>query len=433
MGTVAPRRTAAADPPGPRIGHNGRRAPSCPRTASIADPFEKEFVTASHPTSPASPPTASGTARRPSVKDVARLAGVSVGTVSNVVNGRTFVRAEARERVEAAIAELGFVRNATAKALRTGVSPLVGVAVLDLANPFFMEAATGMERRLNQDGCVMALSSTHSDVEEEARLLHALAGQGVRGILLTPSDTALTVAHEVVGRGIPVVLFDSPATPPDMPSISVDDQKGAELALTHLLELGHRRIAFLNGPRRVRQARDRLAGVRRAVSLAARRSAGGAGRPASRRPSPNDKVDLVEIPLESFTANAARDRVHQLLLDAGIHAGPAPRPLPASFPTAFFCANDLIAFGAMTALRDAGVRVPTDVSLVGFDDIPMASEMSVPLTTIRQPMEELGWAAAEALFATADGAPVGHRKFLPSLVERASAAPPPDRPDQSGR
>jgi LacI family transcriptional regulator len=357
-----------------------------------------------------------GRGRRPRVKDVARRAGVSVGTVSNVVNGRESVGAEVRRRVEAAIEELGFVRNASAKSLRTGVLPLVGVAVLDITNPFFMEAAAGTERRLDQEGCVMALSSTRSDSAEEARLLRTLAAQGVRGILLTPTDSSLSVAHEIVNHGIPVVLFDSPAAPEDMSSILVDDRAGAAVAIDHLCSIGHHRIAFLNGPGHVRQAMARRAGVDAAIE----RFKGGV------------QLDVHE--LETFTAGAGRDAARSMLTEAGFqapmgtdgvgaHTGPlAPPELPDDFPTAIFCANDLIAFGAMTALRDAGVRIPQDVSLVGFDDISMASQMSVPLTTVHQPMGDLGWAAADMLLT--DPTTIRHLTFLPSLVVRESTAVP---------
>lgn len=361
-------------------------------------------------------PTPTRPVKAPSVKDVARLADVSVGTVSNVLNGRDSVRPAIRARVEAAIDELGFVPNPTAQALRTGMRPLVGVAVLDIANPFFMEAAAGVERRLDQDGCVMALSSTRSDTEEEARVLRTLAGQGVRGILLTPTDPELAVAHEVVARGTQVVLFDYPGAPQDMSSVSVDDRAGARLAVSHLLDLGHRTIGFLNGPHHVRQARDRAAGAHQAVD-------------AFEQP-----VSLRMVELDAFTAEAGRNGMRALLTGAHVRAftgtngldatgAPlSPPTLPRDFPTAFFCANDLIAFGVMTALRDSGVRIPQDVSLIGFDDISVASQMSVPLTTVRQPMAELGWAAADLLLG--EDREIQHQSFYPDLVVRHSTGAP---------
>lgn len=376
------------------------------------------------------PPSTTPPAKTPSIKDVARLAQVSVGTVSNVLNGRGFVRNEVRQRVEAAIDSLGYVPNPTAQALRRGVSPLVGVAVYDLTNPFFMEAASGMERRLAADGCVMALSSTKSSPTTEATLLRALMGQAVRGILLTPSDPELSAAREVVQRGIPIVLFDSPAQPEDMSSISVDDRTGASLAIQHLMSLGHTNIMFFNGPASIRQAQDRLHGAEDALGAALAMQA---HRSSGDEPAPQ----LHTLNLPAFTAEAGRTTMCALLEKEGIPTPVAhdnaslpgrpttPPALPNSFPTAFFCANDLIAFGAMTMLRDAGIRVPDDVSIVGFDDIAIAAQMSVPLTTVRQPMEELGWAAADLLLGDKTGKPrIQHLKFFPTLVTRASTAAP---------
>lgn len=352
-----------------------------------------------------------GAARvRPSVKEVARAAGVSVGTVSNVLNRPEQVTEDMRKRVESAVEELGYVRNSAAQVLRTGVSPLVGVAVLDITNPFFTGAAAGMERRLSQEGCIMVLASTHSDEQVEANLLRGLSGQGVRGVLLTATDPELVTAREIVEKGTPVVLFDSPNAPDDMASVFVDDIVGATQAVKHLLELGHRHIAFLNGPSRTRQARDRLSGVEKAIA-----------------PYSDVRLDVHET--ADFTAEAGRTAVGALL------AGSEPGKIPPGFATAIFCANDMLAFGAMTALRDAGILVPSQVSLVGFDDSAIAEQFSVPLTTIRQPMAELGWAAADLLLAdaregnTGEEAPARapqHLRFEPELIVRKSTAPPRD-------
>ncbi|QPK81252.1 LacI family DNA-binding transcriptional regulator [Schaalia sp. ZJ405] len=373
----------------------------------------------------------SSSAKAPSVKDVALTAGVSVGTVSNVINGRGTVGQDVRQRVNDAIRTLGYVPNPTAQALRRGVSPLVGVAVFDLTNPFFMEAAAGMERRLHEAGCVMSLASTHADPQSEATLLRALAGQAVRGILLTPADSDLEVAHELVRRGLPVVLFDSPDTPADMSAISIDDRAGATLAIEHLLGLGHRRIVFLNGPSNVRQARQRLLGVEDAVHHWTKRLNG----------SGEESVSLEVLEAEDFTARASRACMYDLLekhtiplIDpnspsAQTETSSRQDPLPADFPTAIFCANDLLAFGAISVLKEAHIRIPADVSIVGFDDIALAAQLSVPLTTVRQPMEELGEEAADLLLraATDRESPVVHRKFFPHLVVRKSTAPPTRR------
>jgi LacI family transcriptional regulator len=340
--------------------------------------------------------TAPGTdaAPRPRLRDVAELAGVSVGTVSNVLNRPKAVSPEARERVERAIEDLHYVRNATASALRTGVSPLIGVAVLDIANPFFMEAAVGMEERLSHDGCVMLMSSTHANPRVETRLLRTLQAQSVRGILLTPTGHDLSVPRELARQGTRVVLFDSVATPPEVSSVAIDDTAGAQLAITHLLSLGHHRIAFLNGPSSVRQSGDRFVGVQRATDFAAR--------------ARHSRPELIVHDVASYTAPAGRNGAIWLLDNV--------RPLP----SAIFCANDLIAIGALSLLLERGIDVPGEVSIVGFDDIPMAEQIQVPLTTVRQPMAELGWTAADMLLSSSG---VRHEKRLPMLIVRQSSGP----------
>lgn len=385
----------------------------------------------SSPVTPVTPAQVGRGTRPPSVKDVATLAQVSVGTVSNVINGRGSVRPNIRERVEGAIKELGYVPNPTAQALRRGTSPLVGVAILDLQNPFFMEAAAAMEKRLSADGCVMALSATGSDPTLETKLLRTLAGQAPRGILLTPASSSLETAQEIVERGIPVVLFDCPETSATMSSVSVDDLAGAEMAIDHLLDLGHTRICMLNGPSRVRQAGERLEGAQRAIDrrLASMRNEAG--------PAATELPTLQVRELTAFTAEAGRDAMRTLLDEAGIPVvsfvdrevpgPPEPPELPEDFPTAFFCANDLIAFGALTVLRDAGIRVPNCVSLVGFDDIAMAAQMSAPLTTVRQPMEQIGWEAADLLLSAGTEGRIEHKSLTPSLVVRASTGAPRPR------
>jgi LacI family transcriptional regulator len=327
---------------------------------------------------------------RPRLRDVARRAGVSAGTVSNVLNRPDAVSPKFRSRVERALTELNYVRDAAAGALRSGISQLVGVAVFDITNPFFMEAASGMDQRLAREGFVMALASTHADAQQEARLLRELEAQHVRGILLTPVASDLAVVREVVTRGTRVVLYDSMTSPRGISSVAVDDVAGAELAVQHLLELGHRRIAFLNGPRSVRQARDRLAGARRAISRVE-----------------SARADLIVREAQDFTATAGRAGADWLIENVD--------PLP----TAIFCADDLIAIGAMVALRDHQIRVPERVSVIGFDDIPAAR--SIPLTTVRQPMAELGWLAADLLLSGR----VCHEKRVPTLLVRQSTGPAP--------
>ena len=355
-------------------------------------------------TSPQDATTASSPAaprKAPGVKDVAALAGVSVGSVSNVINRRESVRPDVRERVEAAIAQLGYKPNPTAQALRRGTSPLVGVAVFDLTNPFFMEAAAAMERVLSREGYIMTLSSTHASVREERDLLEALGRQAVRGVLLTPADSSHEAATRLVEEGTPVVLFDAADAPEGLPSVSIDDRAGAALAIEHLLALGHQRICFLNGPADMRQSVQRLAGVRDAIEH-------------WQRLTGSDSIRLSVRNAEAYTAQAGY---------AATEEAAEARAASEGAPTAVFCANDLLAVGVMSALRVAGVSIPDDVSVIGVDDIPLAAQMPVPLTTIRQPMDELGAAAAELLLSGPD-APTQHQTFSPVLTIRESTAKP---------
>lgn len=330
---------------------------------------------------------------RPGVKDVARAAGVAVGTVSNVLNRPELVAAETRAKVEDTMRRLGYVRNASASQLRSGVSTTVGVLVLDISNPFFIEAAAGVERRLRDEDCVMMLASSSFDPRRERRVLRTFESMSPRGILLTPADSTLAAAREIAGRGTAIVLLDQPGCPPGLSSVAVDDRAGARLALEHLIGLGHRHIAFLDGPSTVRQSRDREAGVRAAVAA-----------------HPDARLRLTVVHCGAYDSRSGQKSLTWILENT------RPRP------TAVFCANDLIALGAYAALGRERLRIPEDVSVVGFDDISAAAQLGVPLTTVRQPMERLGHDAADLLLG--DGAHVRHLSFAPKLVVRRSTAPP---------
>lgn len=334
---------------------------------------------------------------RPSVRDVAELAGVSVGTVSHVLNHPDRVAQRTRERVEAAIAELGFVRSETARRLRRGGSSLVGVLVHDIANPFFTEAARGIEDRLRLDGRLPMLSSTDSDPVRERELMSLLAGMDVRGVIVTPSASTLDNLAVLAGRGIRVVLMDHPPISPELSTVSGDDLAGARAAVAHLVELGHRRIGFVNGPREVRQSVDRRAGVLAALSDAGLD-------PAVALCEVEAVVDGRGYSADAGAAGAAR------LLDL------------TERPTALFCANDQIAIGAMRETRRRGLSIPGDLSIVGYDDVAIASELITPLTSVHQPMRDIGHAAADLLLA--EGSEVCHCVFTPELVVRDSSAPP---------
>lgn len=348
------------------------------------------------PNSPSGSPSTRHSAapvRRVSIHHVAKAAGVSVGTVSNVMNNPVLVSDSTRSRVEASIVELGFVRNGSARQLRAGTSQAVGAVVLDIANPFFTDVARGIEDRLSQDGCVLMLSSTDEKPEREERNLRLLEEQGVRGVLLTPSRGDLVVLREIRDRGMAVVLLDAPGEE-DICAAGVDDVHGGRIAAKHLFDLGHRRIAFANGPLSIRQCADRRRGVVRAIRNARLRLA--------------DTLIEVTTTLNAAGGEAAVER----LLSTG------------DPPTAIMCANDLTAMGVLRALHRRQIRVPEDISVVGYDDLDVVSILATPLTTVRQPRYALGWQAADLLLDETGGRSHRHRqvRFEPELIVRESTS-----------
>ena len=327
---------------------------------------------------------------------MATAAGVSMSTVSNVLNKPAVVTLDTRRRVEAAMATIGYVRNGAARQLRGAPAITVGCVVLDSANPFFAEIGRGMQDRLTEAGCMLVVCSTDVQSERETGYLDMLEELGVRGILLSPESARLDAAAAVSRRGTPVVLVDHTGPGTVLCAVTVDDVRGGELAVEHLLELGHRRIALLEPEADVPSVLRRVSGVCRAVTSA------GLSLSAA----------LMRVPLAPpASVNDAQAAMTDVL---------AARPRP----TAVVCFNDMAAIGVMRGLRLAGVTVPGQMSVVGYDDVVFASELSPPLTTIRQPTYRVGWAAAELLLT--EGL-AGHRhrevRFIPDLVVRGSTAP----------
>jgi len=334
-----------------------------------------------------------------SVKDVARRAGVSLGTVSNVLNRAHLVRPSTRARVEAAIAELGFVRNESARHLRAGSSRTIAYVMLDATNPFFTDVARGVDEVARSAGLTLFLCNSDQDPQREADYLDQLLENRVRGVLITAVDYANPRLTSLPRLGVPVVLVDRrPGEGGLWCSVGVDDVAGGDIAVTHLLDHGHERIAFAGGPLSIPQVEDRYAGAAQAV-----RRAGLA----------DDALRL----LETRALNVAEGRrVGERLLG-----------LPAKTrPTAAFCANDLLALGVLQHMTQAGVAVPDDLAIVGYDDIDFAAAAAVPLTSVNQPRNLLGSAAAELLLEEErEGGEHTHRyvEFQPELVVRASSSP----------
>ncbi|MFJ7327588.1 LacI family DNA-binding transcriptional regulator [Streptomyces cyaneofuscatus] len=336
-------------------------------------------------------------ARSVGIKDVARVAGVSVGTVSNVINRPDAVGPDIRARVLSAIDRLGYVRSESARQLRAGRSRIMGLLVLDMGNPFFVDVARGAERAAREAGLGVMVCNSAQSPGEEAEYLSLFAEQRVRGVLLTPADATGRNIAAFRRHGIPFVLVDRVAEGTTECSVSVDDVAGGALAVRHLVEAGHRSIAYVSGPPGFNQVRDRRTGALAALAEA------GLG-PEALRELPTDRLDVA----------AGRDAGARLL-------GLADRP------TAVFCANDLLALGVLQSLFAAGVSVPGDLALVGYDDIEFAAAAAVPLTSVRQPAAAMGALAAGLLLeetgAGGDPAAHEHRRVVlqPELVVRRSS------------
>src|SRR6266700_3889475 len=331
------------------------------------------------------------------IREVAKRAGVSLGTVSNVLNRPEIVALETRQRVQQAIEEIGFVRNGSARQLRAGTSQHIGLVVLDVTNPFFTEVARGVEDLANQAGYVVILCNSDDSVEKEKHYLHVLEEQRTQGVLITPVQSDASYLQQFRQRGIAVVLLDRTSRSKDLCSVAVDDVLGGELAASHLLEKGHRRIGFVHGSLSIRQIADRRRGVIQAVKTA--------GLDPDRA--------IIDITTHAQSAKEGEECMEKLL-NASIR------------PTAVFCANDLLALGLMRGLIKRGLAIPGDMALVGYDDVEFASVLATPLTSIRQPKYELGRAAAELLIDEAHH-PTSHQHqhivYQPELVVRESSRP----------
>jgi LacI family transcriptional regulator len=331
--------------------------------------------------------------RRAGIRQVAAAAGVSMSTVSNVLNRPQVVAAATRRRVEAAMARIGYVRNGAARQLRGVPSRVVGCVLLDTANVYFAALARGVEDRLAEAGCVLVQCSTDVQAEREARFLRLLQEQDVRGILISPVGTGLEHLTEVRRQGTPVVLLDHPRGASRLCAVTVDHVAGGELAARHLIGLGHRRLAYVRTVKTVRSMADRAAGIRRALVAAGLDPA----------------ESLAEIQVSSGPTKAVATEAAAGLL------GREPRP------TGVLCSNDVTALGVLRGLRRHGIGVPDEMSVVGYDDVDFAAELSPGLTTVRQPTYRLGHAAAGLLLSERLPGHT-HRELLfpPELVVRGS-------------
>ena len=329
------------------------------------------------------------------LRDVARLAGVSLATASRVASGSDSVRPETRERVERAMRELLYVPPAPRA--ETGV---IGLLMPELANPVFPALAQAMETRATALGFVTILCTTAASPEAETQYVHMLLERRVDGMIFISCEmTNMSGDHEhyarLVEEGARIVFVNGALNTLDVPSVAVDEQNAGELATQHLISLGHTRIGYVAGP---------------AYYLPTQQKA--AGRVTALRAAGLDADGLVAH--GDFTVDGGRAALDELLA----HEEP---------PTGVICSSDLMAIGALQEAAERGLRVPEDLSVVGFDGIDATRWTNPALTTVEQPIEEIAETAVTALKRLIEEPekPLPHSAFRPQLAVRASTAPPP--------
>ncbi|BER92329.1 LacI family DNA-binding transcriptional regulator [Atrimonas thermophila] len=332
----------------------------------------------------------------PSIKDVAKLAGVSIATVSRVINNSGKVSPERRSRVIEAIEKLNYQPNLLARGLRQQKTRLVGCLVPDVENLVFARLAKYLEEFLSAHGYSVILCNTNNDKNKEKNYLSVLIQRKVDGIIFSRVSDESILFMSSYFKQVPYVVLDRTLEIEFAPTVKLDNFLGGFLAAQHLVEMGHRHLACITGPLKIRLCRERLEGFREGLKVAG--------------------IDLhSEYIFESdFKINGGKEAALKMLATGG------------GLPTAVFAHNDMMAFGAMQAFRDKGLDIPKDISVVGFDNIPICEVVSPPLTTVAQPFEEMARLGVELLDSLIKGEEVTQKIMLvkPYLVIRASTAPP---------
>jgi len=333
----------------------------------------------------------------PTIRDVARQANVSVATVSHVINATHYVSPELTQRVLDAIESLGYRPNRLAQALSKQTIPMVALVVPDISNPYWAQVARVVQDITDKHDYSVIVCSTDGILKRELRFLRSLSGW-ISGLILHPYHVSQVQVSQAVGDDLPIVILGDFLPGHEQPAnwdhVQGDNEAGARVAVEHLINLGHRRIAFIHGPSDTPSSTLRLSGFRSALE-----SAG----------IPIDENILIP---GDYTRESGRAGIAKLLS--------MDQP-----PTAVFCANDLIALGALETAWQRGYHIPRDLSIVGFDDIDEARRATPPLTTVKGPPRRVGKLAAELLVERLKGRGEPRRIRLEfSLVVRETTASP---------
>lgn len=328
------------------------------------------------------------------MEDVAERASVSVATVSHVVNKTRYVAPETRNRVLKAIQELNYYKDAHARRLAIGQSDFFGLIVSDIENPFFPEIIKSFETAALDRGFDLMLSNTNYDPRRTQQAVRKMIENKVRGVAVMTSEFNSELTAELTANRVAVVFLDQEGLRPYTSCIHVNYAEGIYEAIQHLVDLGHREIAFIAGPQSLRSAVTR----RKAAADAMRKHG----------------IESAQVIEANHRAEGGISAVETLLKSG-------------RFPTAILCSNDLMAIGAMSAIQESGLRVPEDVSVVGFDDIYFARLARPPLTTVNLPRERVGALAFQSLqriIRSKNGGGAEYRVET-QLVVRKSTGPAP--------
>lgn len=332
----------------------------------------------------------------PTIRDVAQRAGVAPITVSRVINNSGYVTQEKRERVETVIADLGYVPNTLARSFRSKQTKTIALVLADITNPFWTDVARGVEDAAREQGFNVILCNTDEAESRQAEYLSVLLQKQVDGILLVPTSSSAQPIESIQKQGTAVVVLDRRVPAARVDVVRCDSEGGAYQLIRHALSLGHQRIAALTGPADVSTAQDRVIGYRQALS--------------------DTGVEIIEdlIYYGEFVQASGYQMAQKALL-----AWPKP--------TALFAANNFIALGAWRAVRDAGLSIPEDITLIAFDDLPASLIVEPFLTVAAQPGYEMGKQATDLLLTRlAEKTPVQPQEIvLPTqLIIRQSSGPP---------
>ncbi|HKQ99028.1 MAG TPA: LacI family DNA-binding transcriptional regulator [Pyrinomonadaceae bacterium] len=327
------------------------------------------------------------------IKDVAREAGVSTATVSHVINNTRFVSEEVRARVLEAIERCDYYPNAQARSLASGRSHTLGLLVSDLVNPFFPELVKSIETAAFERGYDVVLANTNYEAERTSNYVRRIIERKVAGVALMTSELDTALIDELARRDVCVVFLDLGSAGPHMSNLVVNYAVGIKEAIQHLVSLGHRKLAYISGPVRLRSAAKRREAFKACVT----------------HMLPGTSPAIYD---GDFKIEGGRRAASEMLRRGRL-------------PSAVMAANDMMALGAMQEFRAAGLRIPHDISIVGFDDIAFASLTDPPLTTICLPRMELGRRAVEALMTTIEHPDrQGVEIQIPTyLIIRGSTAP----------